>query len=301
MPLASDAKSSGSTSSKPGGAKGPPADVSPLPSAALVDAVSSQVVDRLGDLLEKKLAAALSGASASGVPPPGARAPPRSLAPGVQRTPQAGSGQAAAAPPPPPSPTPFGFSAPFGSGAQASGQSVFGGAPPQGLAGLPPGVGGAGYPPGQSGGAGYPGAQSHAYAAAGVAGYGNPGLAPQLPAGGLADPIPHQDLRYPLPERLARRQAQGFVLPVELWQDDEYERVVPGFSKLSPGHQSEVAYGLVSLKRVDDVLGYIEAELCSCSHCVDAADQRMHAGACEYIATLYLTKFNPPLLVNLHR
>ena len=92
-----------------------------------------------------------------------------------------------------------------------------------------------------------------------MAGYGNPGLAAQLPVGGLADPIPHQDLRYPLPERLARRQAQGFVLPVELWQDDEYERVVPGFSKLSPGHQSEVAYGLVSLKRVDDVLQYIEA------------------------------------------
>eukprot|EP01052_Picozoa_sp_SAG31_P001328 SAG31_NODE_45_length_31062_cov_17.179957_13_plen_149_part_00 len=76
MPLASDAKSSGSTSSKSGAAKGSPADVSPLPSAALVDAVSSQVVDRLGDLLDKKLAAALSGASASGAPP-GTRAPPR--------------------------------------------------------------------------------------------------------------------------------------------------------------------------------------------------------------------------------
>ena len=108
MPLASDAKTSGPPASKSGAAKGSPADVPPQPSAALVDAVSKQVADRLGDLLDSKLTAALSGAP--GVPPPGTRAAPRSLAPGGQRTPQAGSGQAAAAlrhrPPPLPSGSP---------------------------------------------------------------------------------------------------------------------------------------------------------------------------------------------------
>ena len=68
-------------------------------------------------------------------------------------------------------------------------------------------------------------------AAVGVAGFGNPGLAPQLPLG-IADAIPHLDLKYATPERLARRQAQGFVIPTDLWADDEYERAVPGFKAI---------------------------------------------------------------------
>jgi len=105
--------------------------------------------------------------------------------------------------------------------------------------------------------------QAQQYAAAlggaGIAGYGFPGLAPQLPVGLVADSIPHQDLKYPTPERLARQQAQGLPVPLNLLTDIEYARICPGFEQLSKPQKSELAYSLVGCKRLDDVLVYLEA------------------------------------------
>eukprot|EP01052_Picozoa_sp_SAG31_P007865 SAG31_NODE_383_length_16451_cov_8.412977_7_plen_360_part_00 len=195
------------------------------PSPALIDAVSKRVVAGLGDLLDSKLAA-LQTRQTSGVPTATTVVPP----PTGQQTPQPGASQRAGGPPP---------------GSPGS----FAGAPPLPFGGL---SGGSAYPPRG------PQAATGNLAAAGVAGFGNPGLAQQLPLG-LADVVPHLDLKYPTPKRLARRQAQGFVVPTDLWADDEYARIVPGYDKLSPGHQAELSYSLVVHKRLDDVQQYIEA------------------------------------------
>ena len=154
-------------------------------SAAFVDEVTNKVADNLGDVIQTKLLAVLQSAGVVPAAPVAGRAP----AP-------------AGAPPTPPPGSPLGG---FPAGPPPTSPAV---ARPGAAAGGPPPLGGFsgfGSPPPPA--AGRPAAapqpfgvpvvnapQAQQYAAAlggaGIAGYGFPGLAPQLPVGLVADSIP---------------------------------------------------------------------------------------------------------------
>eukprot|EP01050_Picozoa_sp_SAG11_P031940 SAG11_NODE_10144_length_851_cov_56.453457_1_plen_215_part_10 len=68
------------------------------------------------------------------------------------------------------------------------------------------------------------------------------------------DPIPHLDLAWATPGRIARQQERGLTVPTNLLSVDEKEKLVPGYSLLSKGQQAELAYRLACDKRLDDVL-----------------------------------------------
>ena len=85
------------------------------------------------------------------------------------------------------------------------------------------------------------------------------------PIGGFASPatgspgvIPHKDLVFDVPERVHKLQGRGVEVPCSLFTLREYEKLVPGFSKLSKSQQAELSYRLPVERRLDDVLDYIE-------------------------------------------
>jgi hypothetical protein len=73
------------------------------------------------------------------------------------------------------------------------------------------------------------------------------------------DSIPFVSRPFLRPERLRLAQSEGEEIPVDLWTDDEYDRVVPGFlSFKNPGTRAELEYDLPVISRLDDVLAHIE-------------------------------------------